>query len=915
MRKPISTLSRLGCGLILALACLAPLSAQTPPRFALVIGNSAYQGLPPLKNPSNDAADVAAALRGIGFDVTLAVNANKKGMEDGLRGLKQKLATDARAEGIFYYAGHGVQSEGVNYLVPVDAVIAGEEELPYQAVNANMALDLMKSSGNAVNMVILDACRDNPFAWSRSATRGLTVVGKQPSGSIIVFATAAGNTAADGNGRNGVFTQGLLKHLTTPGIDIQEMLKRTGAEVQKLSAGVQNPAIYSQFFGNWMLAGAAAPPQPVPGGTVAPTVAPGAAPSFGQVVAATGNLTITLAYAGKVTVGGATADIPAGTVPVNNLAAGNQAVTVVYPDGKTETATVYINAGKTAAVSFSYQPPAKPAAPAPAAPAPAAAPAAPIAAKPAAAAAPAGPVPTGVTVSPDGGHNIRGEVYVAGGGFQMGTATGGYADESPAHKVTLAPFWMMPTEVTQKDYQAVVGSNPAGFKGDRLPVETVSWLDAVAYANALSAKDGLRPAYKISGTAVSCDWTANGWRLPTEAEWEYAARGGQLSKGYAYAGGNDAGQVAWIADNSGGATHEVATKYPNELGIYDLSGNVREWCWDWKGDYSAAAQTNPRGPDKGDSRIVRGGRFSFDASISLVGYRYGNAPTDKSNSVGFRLVRMAGKSAPVDAAAQAAPAAAPAAAPVAAAPVAAAAAPGKDIRGELFVAGGSYQMGTVNGGSGDEKPVHQVTLAAFWMMSTEVTQQLYADLMGKNPASHQGNRFPVEMVSWYDAVAFANKLSAKDGLKAAYTISGANVSCDWSANGWRLPTEAEWEYAAEGGVKSRGTDYAGSADANAVSWNSDNSGGTTHQVASKNPNELGIYDLSGNVWEWCWDWYGDYSASAQTNPRGPANGTERVRRGGSWYNSASGVTTGFRFGSDPAGGQDHVGFRLVRAGK
>jgi len=144
------------------------------------------------------------------------------------------------------------------------------------------------------------------------------------------------------------------------------------------------------------------------------------------------------------------------------------------------------------------------------------------------------------------------------------------------------------------------------------------------------------------------------------------------------------------------------------------------------------------------------------------------------------------------------------------------------------------------------------------------------------------------MVSWYDAVAYANKLSQKDGLRPAYTINGTNVGWDKKANGWRLPTEAEWEYAARGGQSSRGYTYAGSNVPDTVAWYTETTNDKgTEPVGTKMANELGLYDLSGNLWEWCWDWKAVYTSGVQTDPSGAASGTNRVKRGGSWNNDAS----------------------------
>ncbi len=176
----------------------------------------------------------------------------------------------------------------------------------------------------------------------------------------------------------------------------------------------------------------------------------------------------------------------------------------------------------------------------------------------------------------------------------------------------------------------------------------------------------------------------------------------------------------------------------------------------------------------------------------------------------------------------------------------------------------------------------------------------------------------MEEVTWYDAVQYCNMLSAKNGLNSCYTINGTNVTCDFSKNGFRLPTEAEWEYAAKGGRQNRGMKYAGSNSPDEVAWYRDNSGGKTHPVGQKQANEMGLYDMSGNVFEWCWDLYGVYSASSQTDPEGALSETYRVLRGGSWEPGADHVRTAFRAcaptaekGYNSSRSYD-FGFRVVR---
>ncbi|MDR2591696.1 MAG: formylglycine-generating enzyme family protein [Chitinispirillales bacterium] len=214
-------------------------------------------------------------------------------------------------------------------------------------------------------------------------------------------------------------------------------------------------------------------------------------------------------------------------------------------------------------------------------------------------------------------------VFVQGGTFMMGcsgrNAGNCEKDEKPAHKVTLGDFQIGKYEVTQKQWSQVMGSNPSHFKGDNLPVGKVSWYDVQEFIEKLNALTGKK------------------YRLPTEAEWEFAARGGVKSTGFAFAGGNNAGDVAWYKSNSGGKCHAVGSRGSNELGIYDMSGNVWEWVNDWSANYNSADSKDPSGPATGNNRVLRGGSWPYDASYCRVSYRNGSAPGNRGADVGFRL--------------------------------------------------------------------------------------------------------------------------------------------------------------------------------------------------------------------------------------------------------------------------------------
>lgn len=221
-------------------------------------------------------------------------------------------------------------------------------------------------------------------------------------------------------------------------------------------------------------------------------------------------------------------------------------------------------------------------------------------------------------------HNVMIEmVRVEGGTFTMGAtaeqASDAFSDELPTHKVTLSPFLIGKYEVSQTLWLAVMGENPSVNTGINLPVDNVTWSECQTFITKLN------------------ELTGKNFRLLTEAEWEYAARGGNKSKGYKYSGSNNLGDVAWYIDNSNNTSHAMGTKAPNELGIYDMTGNVMEWVSDWKGSYSSGAQTNPTGPDSGTYRVNRGGSYGNVERLSRITNRNSIDPNMSSKTMGLRL--------------------------------------------------------------------------------------------------------------------------------------------------------------------------------------------------------------------------------------------------------------------------------------
>ena len=540
---------------------------------------------------------------------------------------------------------------------------------------------------------------------------------------------------------------------------------------------------------------------------------------------------------------------------------------------------------------------------------------------------------------------------VDGGTFMMGSNSGAN-NEKPVHEVTLSPYYIGQTEVTQALWKAVGCINRSYYKGSQLPVHEVLWFECNEFLDRLNVMTG----YHFS--------------LPTEAQWEFAARGGNASEGYLYAGGDDIGSVAWYKDNSNvGDTrvHVVATKQPNELGIFDMSGNVEELCRDKYGAYSGEAQVDPYNPmteDDDDDCVIRGGScFAADtkcrvtvrskysnydrtdnglrlalrdtlpvalgvsednvemfeghvATVSIVNGKgsYHASSSDENVAAGYIedsklyivamwsgtatftiwddqsdlraqvLVRVGKECTVGDVTFKMMP-----------------------VEGGTFMMGNTWDQG-VSGVDGSPEPVHEVTLSSYSIGQTEVTQELWTAVMGYNPSYvDQYDNFinplgPVENMSWDECMEFIDRLNELTGLT------------------FRLPTEAEWEFAARGGNRSKHYRYPGSRYLNEVAWNEDNAnhwqgGGVNgpQTVALLLPNELGLYDMGGNVRELCQDWYGPYSAEPQINPMGPETGDKRVTRGGSFVDGGDECSCAGRGHTYewPFEGGNLLGFRLA----
>ena len=610
-------------------------------RIALVLGNAAYQNQTTLYNTVQDADSMAQALRACGFEVLSYKNANLAQMDRCITELNNKLRQTTYEAAVFYYSGHGLQVEGDNYLVPVDARLAEKYDVKYQTLPAQRILDMMEACKVSTKILLLDACRDNPFSrgWRSAGSeyeQGLAGM-SAPEGTFIGFAASPGKQSSDGGALgNGVYTKAILKHIRTPGLTIDELFTRVAATTRQLIgqlSGTQIPFKNSSLMANFYFL-----PPNFGGKNEAPDRDGDGVPDKTDIcpdrVGPASNAGCPILD--KVDSDGdgledEKDDCPEeyGTLrgcpdtdrdgvadkddncpyekglvslkgcPVSDRDNDGVSDTVDkcpdvagekdwagcpdsdddgIPDHKDDCPYVKGIASRKGCPDLTQ------------------------------------PSKAETIIDPTVGTFM----LVKGGTFQMGGPSDG-----PIHSVTVSDYYIGQTEVTQAQWRAVMGENPSRFKDcDNCPVEQVSWEDIQTFIAKLNNRSG-----------------GSKFRLPTEAEWEYAARGGKQSKGYTYSGSNDIDAVAWYSKNFDDKTHPVKGKAANELGLYDMSGNVWEWCSDWYGSYSAASQTNPTGATSGSYRVYRGGSWHNDPESCVVADRAGNTPDYRGFNLGFRLAR------------------------------------------------------------------------------------------------------------------------------------------------------------------------------------------------------------------------------------------------------------------------------------
>ncbi len=616
----------------------AGVKATGEKRLALVIGNGAYQNATVLDNPTNDATDMAKALQEVGFEVIGGgrdgLNLSQSQMETLIAQFGRRLA-ETKGTGLFYYAGHGVMSNGQNYLIPVDANIPDEDLIKYKAVSVGYVLDKMAAARNTFNLVILDACRNNPFArqWRTlrdvGDSKGLAN-SNPPRGTLVLYATQPGGTSIDGvgNSKNGLFTQALLKEIKKPNLELDPLVKLVAREVEAGSNQKQSPWKEGLYSGDFYFAGRTTASNntgnnsnTVPNET--PIVAKDSAAvereawsyvkessdpqDFRSFLtdfpngANAGNAKIKLEQAvwdavknsgDKGKLQGYLNEFPSGVnAPLAKIRIRQLDTAATNSNSNNSTTNTPTNPNLTS-----------------------------------------GSITAGTVITNSLGMKFA---YSPAGTFQMGSTQS--VDEGPVRTVSIGQgFYMGRTEVTQGQWEQVMGTTigqqrdkapkPERAKGvgegADYPMYYVNWEEAKEYIQRLNARN--------DGYIYS---------LPTEAEWEYAARAGTTGD---YGGNGSLDAMGWYRANSGKTAHPVGQKQPNAFGLYDMHGNLFEWCEDIVNDkgYAGSPTDGSANVSVGDSskRVLRGGAWIGVADFARSADRVGSEPSVRLNYAGFRIL-------------------------------------------------------------------------------------------------------------------------------------------------------------------------------------------------------------------------------------------------------------------------------------
>ncbi len=590
----------LGLGLPAA-AAQDPSPKGTPgKRFALILANQKYASNP-LPNIDNDAALMGRTLRALGFEVATASNCRRPEMRSKLKELRERLSASPGAIGFVYYSGHGVQVDGENYLVPVDnSGLGTEADVKEDCLSLSYVLDIVKGTGAKAYIVVLDACRDNPFLGQKGdGGKGLAVVARKvDEQTLIAFAASPGETAsATAGGSNSIYTAELARNLAQPNRSLLEVFQSTRAGVRTKSGNKQRPREDNGLEEAIHLNGVGTSPAPI----AAPAVK-------------VGSTEVRLELAGLPAGAKVTVDDRAlsGSVYTDEIAARTKDVEVAVDAAgfRPYLRTVTLKRGESARLAVELE------------------------AKPAAAPAPTPVRGSRLTDYPQLRVYVEAMRPIPAGTFRMGGNK--FDDEKPVHAVRLSAYRLGATPATVamwKEYCVATGKSMPSAPGwgwiDDHPMVNVSWNDILG----ADGKGGYAAwASEVSGLRLT---------LPTEAQWERAARGDVDGQEYPWGNGLDDSKLWCSFTTSRGKTAPVSRSsnvFRNAFGLSDMSGNVWQWCLDWYGPYGPGDAVDPVGPASGDERVLRGGSWnnSYDNNFRCAD-RFGISPDFRVNIYGFRL--------------------------------------------------------------------------------------------------------------------------------------------------------------------------------------------------------------------------------------------------------------------------------------
>ena len=846
---------------------LSPASAQGDlPRTALVMGVGDYGQLEQdearrtkfrgtfVKNlpgiTTSDLPQMEAKLISLGFSVTVVANPTLSEAKAAVDAFSARIKANPGVS-LFYFSGHGGEAEGQNYLIPRRADIANKADLAQEALSAQRVLNGMEASGAEVNLVFLDCCREDVG----KSVGGAELAPMKARGGFIGFATRSGDFA-DPEAQGSPYTRFLLKHMDTPGISFLDMYSKVVGDVKTYTKEVlgeeRRPGSYSELDAPFYFAPVVARVAPIPPPIPPPAPGPSEPPTDSYSL-----------MAGKVAGGRKLIEVAAGV-----------------------------------RVAFRW--------------------------------CPAGRFTMG---SPASEKAVLKAAGVEASVYSM----------EVEHEVTLTKgYWLAETEVTQGQWQGVMktslvqqanemladetvyksiggqklrdkvyrkkgeGSKTIAVEEEKIAMYYVNWQEAEEFCSKASRHAGVR-----------------GWRvsLPTEAQWEYACRAGTTGMTYAgnftIKGENNApglDPVAWYGGNSSegysgrgwstvsiremqypGETagiRKVGAKQANAWGLHDMLGNLWEWCADWHEVYPALNVSDPEGPPAtGTYRVNRGSSWGNKATHCRAAIRGSGEPGIRAFSLGFRpaLVLSVAPSSeppveppPVDSSLDQ---------PGIGKPMVFTLPEGEKLTMQSIPAG-SFTMGspgTEDQRTDDESQVEVTLTQNYWLGKTEFTQGQWKAVMGSNPSIYKGDDLPVETVGWDDVQQCLVKMQT--------TVPPPK---GWR---WSLPTEAQWEYACRAGTVTAFS-FGPKLSSEEANFDGDNSVG----VASYGPNGWGLYDMHGNVREWCEDAYTQLRGG--TDPLAE-DGAYRVFRGGSWSDEAEGCRAAKRrlYGPGPDFRAPHLGFR------